>query len=391
VEGTLIINDTSVDLTAVYIEVKGGNLIIARTDKDGNVVGSFQKQCTITVLGTNDKLSAIYGPDPRQTPSVLLGIEKVPHASGVIAVFGNLIAIGRSQNQAWLPLAEPAPAGNTSIVLDGVVDWLQGSEIVISPTDYDPHEAEVRVIKSIEVVNKRTVIVLSSALNFSHYSEDWVQYGTKRMRMQGKVGLLTRNIVVRGDGEGENSPYTTWDSPKPSRAPSICGNGKCETGETSVSCQSDCFGPMFEYGVSVLVSSYSEDFIYCTQQRVCTGLYRRQFSGSLNISNVELRYYGQNNLRNGLAFSNLADSGKNSAVKNISLNRGYYGALLIDKSSFVSLMNSLFYRAFLPCVEVRSGLNNMISGVLGVVGIFWNTYRGKIQVNIFFGCRDILV
>jgi hypothetical protein len=383
VEGTLIINDTSVNLTAVYMEIKGGNLIIASTDQDGRVVGPYNGNCTITMLGTNDKLSRIYGPDPRKPPTLLLGNEKVPHASGVIGVFGNFTAIGSAQSHAWLSLAAPAAAGNTSILLDGVVDWPPGSEIVLSPTDHDPHEAEISTIKSAAVVNQQSLVTLTKPLALSHYSEPWLVYGTKRMRMQGKVGLLTRNIVIRGGGEGEGSNYTTWNSPKSpaAGASSECGNGECETGETLSNCPSDCFGPMYEYGASILVSAYSEDFTSCTKLRVCSGGYRRSFSGSVTLSNVELKYYGQNNLRNGLVFSKLTDSGKDSVVQNISFNRGYFGAVLVENSSFVSFHNSLVYRAFLPSVEVKSGYNNTISGVLGVVGIFWNSHRGAKQVS----------
>ena len=381
IEGTLIINTTSVNLTAVYIEIKGGTLIIASTDQDGRVIGSYSGECTLTILGTNERLSRIHGPDPRKTPTFLLGNERLLHASGVIGVFGNFTAIGKDQGYSWLSLAAPASAGDISILLDGVTKWQDGSEIVISPTDYDPHESEIRMIKSTLILSGRTSILLNQPLALSHYSEESVIYGTRRMRMQGKVGLLTRNIVIRGSGEGENSPYTTWNSPKsPTKGESIgCGNGNCETSESSSSCPQDCFGPIYEYGTSILVSAYSEDFISCTKERVCSGGYRRAFTGAINISNVELRYYGQNNLRNGLVLSRLGGDGKNSIAQNISFNRGYFGAVLLELSSFVSFRNSLFYRSFLPSVEVKSGTQNTISGTLGIIGIFWNTHRGAIQ------------
>jgi hypothetical protein len=78
-----------------------------------------------------------------------------------------------------LPLAAPAAAGNTSILLDSLVDWSQRSEIVISPTDDDPHEAEIRIIKSVVVMSKQTLLFLTIPLEFSHYSEEWILYSTK--------------------------------------------------------------------------------------------------------------------------------------------------------------------------------------------------------------------
>jgi hypothetical protein len=335
------------------------------------------------MLGTNSRLSRMYGTDPRKMPEYLLGIEKVPHASGAIGVFGNMVAIGRAQSHAWVPLAATAEAGNTSILLEGIVHWQRGSEIIISPTDFDPHESETRIIQSITFLNRRTLVNLNDPLAFSHYSEERVVYGTKTMQMQAKVGLLSRNIVIRGNGEGEKTPYTKWNLPKPTSkgGSSVCNNRLCEDGENSFTCPQDCLGPSYEYGVSLLVSSYSEDFVSCTKERVCSGGFRRSFTGSLNLSNVEFKYYGQNNLRFGLTFSNLGEHGKNTAVQNISMNRGYFGSVLIDLSSSILFCNSVFFRAFLPSIEVKSGSNNTISNVLGVIGIFWNTHRRATQAT----------
>ena len=38
IEGSLMINSTSVNLSAVYIEIKGGRFIIAKLDGDGQVM-----------------------------------------------------------------------------------------------------------------------------------------------------------------------------------------------------------------------------------------------------------------------------------------------------------------------------------------------------------------
>jgi hypothetical protein len=80
--------------------------------------------------------------------------------------------------------------------------------------------------------------------------------------MQQKVGLLTRNTFIRGSRAGENSPYTTWNSPNVLGVDksSVCSNDVCVTEEIVLNCPTDYFGPMYEYGASILVSAYSEDF-----------------------------------------------------------------------------------------------------------------------------------
>ena len=75
VEGTLLINASShVNLSAVWLEIKGGKLIIATVDATGEqVLGPFTGRTTLTMHGTNDKLSILHGSaDPRETPEVVL-------------------------------------------------------------------------------------------------------------------------------------------------------------------------------------------------------------------------------------------------------------------------------------------------------------------------------
>ena len=54
VEGTLVINNTNAsaayELIATWIEIKGGTLIIARCDGEGNVVGPFDGRVTVSSI-----------------------------------------------------------------------------------------------------------------------------------------------------------------------------------------------------------------------------------------------------------------------------------------------------------------------------------------------------
>ena len=360
IEGTLIINSTaSVNLTAVYIEIKGGTLTIATTDSTGAPVGPFAGLCTITLPGTNSRLSQAYGPDPRKTPDLVLGHELVVMGSGSLGVFGQLTIIGHPVSHSWAPLAAPAFAGNSSLVVEGALDWAAGSEVVVTPSDTDPHESEVLRVISVTVAANResTTLHLAAPLLFDHMAQPLTQYGTRSTQLRSRVGLLTRNVVIGGEGEGESRPYTEWNSPTASAPASgpVCGNGFCELGEDPIECPADCIGPAHEYGATLLIAAYSEDYIYCTESAKCTPGFRRSFSGAAEISNLELRYYGQNNLRHGIQLSYLGASAARTRIVNTSFNRGYFGAMHVDNSSGSVLSGGTIFRAILPAVEIGSG------------------------------------
>ncbi len=381
VEGTLLINSSSVNLSAVYIEIKGGTLAIANFDADGNVVGAYDGNCTISLLGTNDCMTRLYGRDPRFTPDVKLGRQALRLGAGVLGVFGTFLAIGKARNTVWVDLARTALAGDDFLVLDTLVDWAIGSEIAIAPSDFEPHEAETHIIRSVQTQfhdqEWRSVLNLTRSLQFNHYAGSWEVYGTRRIRMRAEVGLLTQNIVVRGGGEGEETLYTTWNSPSPTEIAPDCGNKACEAGETSETCKSDCRGPLYEYGASIYVSTYSEDAVVCSKEGACNGGFRRTLTGKINVTNIELRYFGQNNLQAGMVLENLTES---NFVGNISFNKGYYGAVLIKSCNGLRFQNSVIFRAILPAVEVSGGVENYVVDVLAMSGIFWGSHRGAIMV-----------
>ena len=265
VEGTLLINDTAnVNLSAVWLEIKGGKLIIATVDSSGeHVMGPFTGNTTLTLHGTNSKLAAKHGPDPRETPEVVLGEEGVPMGPATIGVFGTMIALGKQASHSWTGLATTASKGSSTVVLDDVVDWPVGAEITVTPTDFDMHEAEVKRVVAVTTTGSQTSLELDSALVHDHYAEALQDYGTRQMRMQARVGLLSRNIVIQGTSQGEEIAYHSWNAQAGVKASdAVCGNGICENGETSLSCGNDCKGPAYEFGAAVLVASYSEEFTY---------------------------------------------------------------------------------------------------------------------------------
>ena len=383
VEGTLLVNDTaSVDLSAVWLEIKGGQLIIATVDPTGEeILGPFTGNTTITLHGTNAKLSAEHGPDPRETPEVVLGEEGVPMGPATIGVFGKMIALGKPVSHSWTGLAATANAGDVTVLLDDVVDWPVGGEISISATDYDVHEAEVRRIVAAAVDNGKTRLTLDMQLSHKHFAEPVQQYASREIRMHARVGLLNRNIVIQGAAQGEELSYHQWNAQAGILASDAeAGNGICENGESSLT-TTDCKGPAYEFGAAILVAAYSEDFTYCDKENQCTAGVAREFGSKifLQMDSVEMRYYGQNNIRAGIEFREVVDTGPNCSISNIAMNRGYFYAIHVHRSHGVRFHDNLFYRSHLPSVRIQDGERNEIKRNLGIVGIFWNTHRGAEQ------------
>jgi hypothetical protein len=86
-------------------------------------------------------------------------------------------------------------------------------------------QAEVARIASITQLpdQGRTILNLKTPLAYAHYAGAEQTYGTFNMRIRARVGLLSRNIVIQGEGQGEEVPYTSWNYPDPLLV-SIIGN-----------------------------------------------------------------------------------------------------------------------------------------------------------------------
>ena len=480
IEGMLIINGTTnVNLDAVYIEIKGGTLIIATVDEFGDQIrGPYLGLTQITLHGHNDKLAYLHGDNPREIPDIIVGKEGRTMGPATLLNAGTFIAKGRQSSHSWLGLSETAAAGCTAILVDGAVDWAVESEIVITSTSFQVHEGEVRRIQNIsfeegdEQFPIKTRITLNVPLDHEHYADATTQYyGTKAMRMQARVGLLTRNIVIQGGtGQGEELSYTEWNSQRPGNcSKAVCGNGVCEHCEISPGPASkweslnwekfgaarpmlgreldsplladhlqnismlcvlrseeicgvkftteewdvfdikdlrnddfiksgdsywkptvsvfphtpcgDCLGPAWEFGASILVTEYLEEYIYCSPesspaQHDCKAGAKASYKPITEIDSVELRYFGQNNLRAGIVLQALGStSGPMTAISNVSMNRGYHFAIEASGCHGVKLQDNVIFRSMLPSIGI-DGSNNLIEGNLIVTGILWQTHRG---------------
>lgn len=110
--------------------------------------------------------------------------------------FGTIDLHGNKRLTTWTRLQHTAEVGDTSITLLESTDWAVGEEIVIATTSFDNDQSETRVITAVS----GNTYSFTEPLVYQHLSVAPVYDGVS-IPMQAEVGLLTRNIVFRGDPE----------------------------------------------------------------------------------------------------------------------------------------------------------------------------------------------
>lgn len=87
------------------------------------------------------------------------------------------------------------------------VDWKVGEHISVASTSYEGREAEEKVIVAIDRTNpNKPVLTLDSPFLYRHFAATET-YGGVDIDMRAEVGLLTRNIVFRGDDYSVEAQY----------------------------------------------------------------------------------------------------------------------------------------------------------------------------------------
>jgi G8 domain/IPT/TIG domain len=132
----------------------------------------------------------------RQSPELpIFGNKVIAMLNGVLDIHGV------PRNPTWTMLDSTSEAGSTTLTMMRDVDWQVGERIVIAPTDYFHTHAEERQIVSIDRTNpSKPILTIDSPLEYKHYAG--IQFfGDDFIEMRAEVGLLTRNVLYRGDPE----------------------------------------------------------------------------------------------------------------------------------------------------------------------------------------------
>lgn len=169
IDGQLTFDEKDVALSADYIVVHG-------TLQVGSEESPFQHRASITLTGTSADETA-------------LGL-----GTKALAVNGGRLELHGAHRVAWTRLAATARAGATSLTLERAPGWLAGDRIVLASTDFDPAQLEELVVSAVN----GTSVTVQQPLRFTHWGE-MQSIGGRALDERAEVGLLTRNVIVRGD------------------------------------------------------------------------------------------------------------------------------------------------------------------------------------------------
>jgi hypothetical protein len=176
------------NLTAKWIMVHG----VGSEFRVGTEATPYTGKATITLTGT-DETENVTG-----TPPLASGTKFLMAMDG-----GRIELHGSSRSKtAWTKLGSTASPGASSITLSQSVNWTPGDVICIAPTAFNPNEAESVTVTSI-VGN---VVHFTPALQFEHWGQTQTIDG-KVVDERAEVGLLTRNIVIRGAADSDASKF----------------------------------------------------------------------------------------------------------------------------------------------------------------------------------------
>jgi hypothetical protein len=167
-------DDRDIELQTEWIYVPGGELEI------GSEAKPHTRNATITLT---DKVT---GEDLNT-----MGDRGIMLMGGTLSLHGN-------REHTWSKLAKTAEAGSTKIEVLDAKGWRKGDEIVLASTDFNPRQAERRIVTAI----KGNVLTLDKPLEYMHFGQ--VTFGVDQ---RGEVGMLTRNIKIQASDDSESNYF----------------------------------------------------------------------------------------------------------------------------------------------------------------------------------------
>lgn len=215
--GEFTVEDANVDLAlmADWILVVGSGRF-----KVGDVSQPFASRFTLTLTGDANEVFSLASVINEDQHYVTTGSRRLTNCGHTFEDFeqmvgtGNysfLMAMGAAaviemhtddalEKKSWTQLDATAESSGVTLTLAEETGWEVGDRIVVASTDFDLNQAEEFVIVS-SASNGRS-ITLDRPLRYMHYGEIETYADndtTWTLDMRAEVGLLNRDVKVRGD------------------------------------------------------------------------------------------------------------------------------------------------------------------------------------------------
>ncbi|XP_062266639.1 PKHD1 like 1, tandem duplicate 1 [Platichthys flesus] len=174
--GTLVFDEADIELQAENILITEGGRLQVGTEEE-----PFQHQAIITLHG-----------NLRSPELPVYGTKTLAVREGVLDLHGIPVPL------TWTHLAQTAAGGSNTLTLMKAVTWKAGAKIVIASTGdrHSQRENEVRHIASVSADQK--TLTLTEPLQYTHLGVSVTLPDGTVFDARAEVGLLTRNVVVRG-------------------------------------------------------------------------------------------------------------------------------------------------------------------------------------------------
>uniref|UniRef100_W5M5C1 PKHD1 like 1 n=1 Tax=Lepisosteus oculatus TaxID=7918 RepID=W5M5C1_LEPOC len=179
--GMLVFDEADIELQAENILITDGGVL-----QIGTEAAPFQHKAIITLHG-----------HLRSQELPVYGAKTLAVREGILDLHGIPVPV------TWTRLAQTAPSGSVTLTLQHNVTWKAGDEIVIASTGHRHSQIENEVKKIASVSADGRTLTLTEPLKYRHLGVSVTLPDGTVFEGRAEVGLLTRNIVVRGSNNIE--------------------------------------------------------------------------------------------------------------------------------------------------------------------------------------------
>ncbi|RXN34425.1 fibrocystin-L isoform X1 [Labeo rohita] len=179
--GRLIFDEADIELQAENILITDGGALQIGTEQ-----APFQHKAIITLHG-----------HLRSTELPVYGTKTLAVREGVLDLHGIPVPI------TWTRLSQTAQSGSKTLTLMDAVTWKTGDEIVIASTGHRHSQSENELMRIASVSADGRTLTLTEPLGYTHLGVSVTLPDGTVFEGRAEVGLLTRNIVVRGSNNVE--------------------------------------------------------------------------------------------------------------------------------------------------------------------------------------------